>query len=164
MNVKLNFSKTPKLPKTKVGLTQMREVKKPSLRPKRCPYCSGKVVLASASYVYPGNPNLSKNKVYVCTNFPTCSSYVGVHKGTKNALGHIADEQLRRLKMEAHNIFDIIWKHGDKTRPGAYSWLARTLKIPMELCHIGYFTAPQCELVIKVCVQYIRNNGVRNHG
>lgn len=49
----------------------------------RCPYCGSIAILRDASYVY-GN-KAKDGKLYVCSHFPQCNSYVGVHPGTTNA-------------------------------------------------------------------------------
>lgn len=47
-----------------------------------------------ASYVY-GN-KAKDGKLYVCSHFPQCNSYVGVHPGTTNAKGKLANKELRQ--------------------------------------------------------------------
>ena len=49
----------------------------------RCPYCGSIAILRDASYVY-GN-KAKDGKLYVCSHFPQCNSYVGVHPGNTNA-------------------------------------------------------------------------------
>ena len=45
-----------------------------------CPYCGGLAVLRPAEYVY-GERNLNPdNYLYVCSGYPSCDSYIGVHK------------------------------------------------------------------------------------
>ena len=58
----------------------------------RCPYCGSIAILRDASYVY-GN-KAKDGKLYVCSHFPQCNSYVGVHPGTTNAKGKLALELL----------------------------------------------------------------------
>ena len=41
----------------------------------RCPYCGSIAILRDASYVY-GN-KAKDGKLYVCSHFPQCNSYVG---------------------------------------------------------------------------------------
>ena len=43
----------------------------------RCPYCGGTAILRDASFVY-GEKSYG-GKVYVCSNYPKCDAYVGVH-------------------------------------------------------------------------------------
>ena len=117
----------------------------------KCPYCGAEVVLKDASYVYHTHKSEKWGKVWVCSNFPKCSAYVGCHKGTSLPLGRLANERLRTLKMEAHKQFDPIWKSGLMSRKQAYGWLANMLHIPFEECHIGMFDIKMCQKVIHLC-------------
>lgn len=47
----------------------------------RCPYYGGTAILRDASFVY-GKKSYG-GKVYVCSNYPRCDAYVGVHPGTR---------------------------------------------------------------------------------
>ena len=47
----------------------------------RCPYCGGTAILRDASFVY--GTHSHGGQVYVCSHYPSCNSYVGVHPGTK---------------------------------------------------------------------------------
>lgn len=116
-----------------------------------CPYCGAKVLLKEANYVYHSAESKDWGKVWVCSNFPKCDSYVGCHKGTEIPLGRLANERLRTLKAEAHRQFDPIWKSGLMSRKEAYKWLADMLMIPNEECHIGMFDVKMCQKVIQLC-------------
>ena len=47
----------------------------------RCPYCGRSAVLRNASYVH--KEKALEEYLYVCSGYPQCDSYVGVHAGTK---------------------------------------------------------------------------------
>ena len=81
----------------------------------RCPYCGGTAILRDASFVY-GEKSYG-GKVYVCSNYPRCDAYVGVHPGTRIPKGTLADQELRKKRMLAHQIFDQIWLRGILSRP-----------------------------------------------
>lgn len=78
-------------------------------KPIRCPYCGSTAILKDASYVY--GSKSKGGKVYVCSRYPECNSYVGVHPGTNIAKGTLADKQLRFKRIQAHQTFDQIWKN-----------------------------------------------------
>ena len=59
----------------------------------RCPYCGGTAILRDASFVY-GEKSYG-GKVYVCSNYPKCDAYVGVHPGTRIPKGTLADQELQ---------------------------------------------------------------------
>lgn len=116
----------------------------------KCPYCGAEAVLRSGDYVY-HHPKYKNHKVWVCSNFPKCDSYVGCHKGTDKPLGRMADHDLRVMKMMAHKAFDVLWRKKSMTRRDAYAWLAGELGLPIEKCHIGMFDISMCRRVIEVC-------------
>ncbi len=115
-----------------------------------CPYCGATSVLRDDTFIYGSTYG---GKVYVCANFPACNAYVGCHRGSVMPFGRMADAELRRWKMMAHDAFDRMWK----TRPGpkslrrneAYAALSRALKIPPEEAHIGMFDVEQCKAVVR---------------
>lgn len=79
-----------------------------SEQPTECPYCAGLVEFReSSASVYHGR---DYGPIYVCKAHPACDAYVGVHKGTKRAKGRLANPELRRAKVAAHEAFDPIWK------------------------------------------------------
>lgn len=122
----------------------------------KCPYCGGDVILRNSDYVY-GNNKKDYGKLWVCVNYPKCSSYVGCHKGTTTPLGRLANQRLRRLRSEAHKQFDVVWKDNIMTRKEAYIWLSKELHIPLSDCHIGMFDIRMCQKVIHLCKKQIRN-------
>lgn len=60
---------------------------KPKHTPARikCPYCGRSAVLRKASYVY--QEKALDEYLYVCTGYPKCDAYVGVHAGTMRPKG-----------------------------------------------------------------------------
>ena len=111
-----------------------------------CPYCGSTAKLVDSKIIY----GRSYGKVWVCGNFPGCDSFVGVHKGTNIPLGTLANKELRKLRNTCHILFDSLWKSGAKSRDGAYSILARTLKIKKVDCHIALFDVPMCKQMIRM--------------
>ena len=125
-----------------------------------CPYCGGKTEYIDSSYVY----GRSYGMIYICK---PCDAYVGVHKGTDNALGRLANKELREAKKQAHYYFDQIaktdlinkiWKQfipNTGNRNKAYLWLSKQMNIELESCHIGMFNVEQCQKVIEICSQHV---------
>lgn len=56
-----------------------------------CPYCGAAAVLQKGSFVY--GDKSKEEYLYVCSNYPRCDSYVGVHTGTK-----IPNSEIKELK------------------------------------------------------------------
>lgn len=118
---------------------------------KTCPYCKGKSELVDSAEVY----SKSYGLIYLCR---PCKAWVGVHKGTVEALGRLANSELREAKKEAHFYFDKLWRakieRGTKkntARGQAYKWLATQLDIPAPETHIGWFDVDMCKKVVEIC-------------
>lgn len=108
---------------------------------KICPYCKSETQYVDSAVIY----GKSYGMIYLCK---PCDAYCGVHKGTNNALGRLANKELRYWKKEAHKYFDLIWKEGHEKRGEVYKNLANHLKIPVEYCHIGMFSVKTCQEVV----------------
>lgn len=112
-----------------------------------CDYCGEAARLTTGREVYPHRPDLHGKSFYVCT---PCDARVGCHPGTTNALGRMANMELRLAKMAAHAAFDPLWKTGRMKRKAAYKRLAEVLGIPAAGCHIGMFDLETCRLVASI--------------
>ena len=113
-----------------------------------CPYCQTNATLIDSAEIYHGK---SYGMAWICR---PCNAYVGCHKNSRNhmPLGRLANAELRESKKAAHAAFDTIWKGGGQgARTKAYAWLARTLSIHPEKCHIGMMDVDTCNRVIEVC-------------
>lgn len=106
--------------------------------PTVCNLCGGEVELVPSTRIY-GVP-YGSGKVYVCKQ---CGASVGTHKlRPDDALGILANEEMRKLRKECHELFDKLWKPGDRRsmrRPDAYAWFARKMKLDIDDCHFGHF-------------------------
>lgn len=137
-----------------------------SERPTVCPYCGRPVEFRPTSdSVYRGR---DYGPIYVCAAYPKCDAYVGCHKGTERALGRLADKELRRAKVAAHEVFDGLWrakmnraKHlrQHEARGRAYKWLAEQMQMHVDDCHIGMMTLEQCRRVREICQPYAQRIG-----
>jgi hypothetical protein len=108
---------------------------------------------------------VSYGMIYYCR---ACDAWVGVHKGTKNPLGKLANKELRQWKKRAHAVFDPLWQRklakrraeqGPDykkawARGSGYKWLSEKLGIPQPLCHIGMFDVETCKRVVALCEPY----------
>lgn len=109
-----------------------------------CDYCGKPTRFVDDSIVY----GRSFGMIYYCRE---CRAWVGVHRGTDQPLGRLADAELRKYKKAAHAAFDPIWRRTQMTRKAAYKWLAAQLGIPEQETHIGMFDVAQCKQAIAVC-------------
>jgi hypothetical protein len=112
-----------------------------------CPFCGSPTDIRCDSVVY----GVRWGDVLICTRFPECDSYVGVHAGTDRPKGTLADRPTREARKEAHKSFDRVWRSGEMSRTAAYRWLARQLGMDKDECHIGMMTVDDCRRVIEAC-------------
>jgi hypothetical protein len=99
----------------------------------------------SGDAIYPHRPDLTGLKFWRCA---PCDAWVGVHKGTEEALGILARAELRKLKSQVHAAFDPMWQSGRTTRTGAYRWLRTGLGLTKLECHIGMFDEERCRAAL----------------
>lgn len=116
-----------------------------------CPYCDRPSVVV-----------LQRGRVlWICR---PCAAWVGVHDSSSlKPLGTLANAELRKLRCQAHEVFDPLWKAKEiktgcrrsEARRKAYKWLASQLGVKAADCHIGMFSPAQCREVVRVCVPYV---------
>lgn len=120
--------------------------KRPRSQPLRCPFCGAGVKLEDNIKIYRSR---SYGKAYICDNFPTCDTYVGVHKDTNKPLGTLANKELRTLRMKCHEVFDPLWKSGRMSRSRAYRVLSDIMSMDVNRTHIGMFNIDQCRWMLR---------------
>lgn len=124
----------------------------------RCPYCGSPAILKDASYVY--GHHSSGGKVYVCSHYPACDSYVGVHQGTSLPKGSLANRTLRKKRIQAHRIFDQLWRQGIFSRQEAYRWIGDRFCLETRQAHIGNFSDYMCDQLIQEASKVLKNNHI----
>jgi zinc-finger-containing domain len=125
-----------------------------------CPYCGSKAELVSSAKVYQGR---DFGKIWCCSQWPSCDSYVGADDDGK-PLGRLANKELRRWKILAHAAFDPLWKAKSirskmpegKAKGKGYQWLALQLGIPSSECHIAMFDVDMCKRVVELCTPWLK--------
>ena len=127
--------------------------------PPICPYCQAEAVwLADSSSIYRGT---DYGPAWICR---PCDAWVGVHKGTTNALGRLADAELRKAKIAMHAVFDPLWRERmirsglsqGHARGKAYKWLAGELGIERKDCHVGMFDLETCRRATELCRPHLQ--------
>ena len=111
-----------------------------------CPYCGSQAAYVDSKVIY----GRSYGMIYLCR---PCNAYVGVHRGTDQPLGRLANAELRFWKRAAHSAFDPLWKYGRFRgyRNVAYQWLSGKMGLRVESTHIGMFDVDECKEVIRIC-------------
>jgi len=133
-----------------------RKMKQPEVK---CPYCGRMAILHDASYVY--KENALDKYLYVCSGYPECDAYVGVHAGSLRPKGSLANGDLRHKRIETHRLFDAIWKNGIFSRKEAYRWMQDTFSLNSSQAHIGQFSDYRCDCLMNECRKVLQNNHVR---
>ena len=131
-------------------MIDLTDVQEKILQGKICPYCKTETEFVDSAIIY----GKSYGMIYLCRK---CDAYCGVHKGTENSLGRLANKELRECKKEAHKYFDVIWKENHLTRSEAYKYLSEHLGINTEYTHIGMFGVETCKKVVEWSKQMLND-------
>lgn len=108
-----------------------------------CPYCQKEALWCENKVIY--GKNLGKS--YMCYHCKDCDAHVGCHKNTKRPLGTMANKELRKLRVEAHALFDPLWKRGKMSRNQVYAWLSHKMG---TVIHIGESDKETCRKIIEI--------------
>ncbi len=122
-----------------------------------CPYCGAEAKLRPASVVYKENTLHSDSYLFVCDRYPKCDAYVGVHKDSKRPMGTLANGDLRNKRIQAHKVFDKMWKSGLMTKWQAYKWLQGKFALNEKQAHIAMFSEYMCDQLINICNEVYKN-------
>ena len=83
---------------------------------------------------------------YMCDD-PGCDGSVGCTPGGE-IHGVPGDSKVKKARIEAHAVFDRLWKEGHFTRGSAYAEVGS--KMGINPLHMGDLDAAQCREVIKI--------------
>ena len=119
-----------------------------------CPYCGSLAVLRPARGVYGDRPESKDTWLYMCRRWPACDAYVKAHPGgSHRPMGRLANETVRRKRVQAHQALDAVQQHWGLDREGVYAWLQNELGLPASEVHIAMFGEYRCDQVIRLCRQ-----------
>ena len=111
-----------------------------------CPECGNPMVLRPSVF--------GPGPYYACSTWPACRGAHGAqYDGTP--LGIPADQETKRDRVQAHEVFDRLWKRGNMGRWEAYAWMQRTLGLSPDEAHIGRFSSATCKLLILAVFAYL---------
>ena len=103
-----------------------------------CPSCEGKLIYKEGKY----------GGYYGCENFPKCKASHSIHQDTGELLGIPADQETRKKRIQAHKVFDKLWRSGEISRSEAYKFLQKTLHLPAKDAHISHLSIDECDELI----------------
>lgn len=116
-----------------------------NLKPTKCNLCGGKVIYTSNADVYHGK-QFGSGYCYLCQQ---CGAYVGTHIDKPDvALGILANDIMRSMKINCHALFDRHWQYKPtkrerkSARGHMYKEFAKQMGMTQEECHFGYFDLP----------------------
>lgn len=123
-----------------------------------CPYCGNPTEHVEDIEIYGRSFG---GMSYWCRE---CDAYVGCHKQRPNqALGRLANAELRAAKIQAHYYFDNLWQRKISkdiskfhARGKGYRWLSEQMGLEAKYCHIGMFDVAECNQVIELCKPYFK--------
>jgi hypothetical protein len=124
----------------------------------RC-HCGAYAALRPASVVHGDKANAEY--LFVCSRYPDCDSYVGVHKNSLKPLGTLAGKELRGKRIEAHKVFNQLWESGIMKKWQAYKWMEAKFGLNQQQAHIAKFSEYMCDELILICDQALQNNFLR---
>ena len=123
-------------------------------QPTTCNLCGGPVVYITNDKIYHGK-KYGSGFAYICTQ---CRASTGTHiPNPKEALGILANAEMRKLKMDCHAIFDPLWTNEKRRRDArrdAYGRLARAMNIPFRDCHFGHFDKEQLIQALQILQEW----------
>jgi len=116
----------------------------------KCADCGSKLVLKDGKY----------GIFYGCVKFREtgCPGAHNCNKTTAEPLGFPANSETRKLRREAHEVFDKLWQaHGLKkiSRQQAYEWMQKHLKLSEEDAHIAKLDKVGCEKLIQTVDRFL---------
>jgi len=108
-----------------------------------CGECGSQMVLRESKH----------GPFYGCSRFPDCRGAHGAHQDGRPK-GKPGNAATRRARIEAHRLFDQIWKLKlVRNRGAAYQWMRNAMGLRKHEAHIGEFSIDQCEKLLKLVYQ-----------
>lgn len=130
--------------------------RKIDLYPTVCNLCEGHVEYVSNAAIY--GRQYGSGFCYRCT---ACGAYVGTHRSRpKEAIGILADAEMRDWKKRCHEAFDAFWKttkEPQRRRSNLYIRLAGEMRLEVQGCHFGYFGVTQLKAAYKIIQRWQEN-------
>lgn len=124
----------------------MNRINNPLPEPKECDHCNSKYIVFIKNKTKINNNEY--RSVWMCRE---CYAMVLCHADSRTPLGYMTDKSGRELRKVLHNIFDLLWQEKYMTRDEAYDWLALTLLVNREECHIARLSKSELRKAIGLC-------------
>jgi len=108
-----------------------------------CPYCKKEARWCENKEIYGKN----YGKSYMCYYCKPCDAYVGCHQNTRNALGIMANKELREWRRKVHAKIDPLWRSKEIGRKTLYSIISKELG---KQYHTGEADIETCKKVLEL--------------
>ena len=125
-----------------------------------CPYCGAPAICRPASTVHGASTWQKGSYLYLCSRWPACDSYVAAHKKDLRPMGSLANKNLRRKRIRAHQALDELRQSRHMEKWAAYLWLQGKLKLEPDNVHIGMFSEDMCDRVIALCRESLQSGQI----
>jgi hypothetical protein len=90
-----------------------------------------------------------------CSRFPSCLGTHGAHADGR-PLGIPGDRATNKARLDAHAIFDRLWKERFvPDRDAAYAWLRSVMRMNEEAAHFARFSIGECERAADFAIAFI---------
>ena len=112
-----------------------------------CPYCGAPAICRPASTVHGAATWQKSSYLYLCSRWPACDSYVAAHKKDHRPMGSLANTNLRRKRIQAHQSLEELRQNRHMEKWAVYLWLQGKLQMDPDQVHIGMFSEEMCDRV-----------------
>ena len=110
-----------------------------------CPHCDSVAILTSTEVIW---RTFAPEALYLCPAYPGCDTYVRCHAGTNRPLGSLAGPRLRRLRKDAHAVFDPLWNQPGTLFGRDFAYQVAGDVLGVRDFHIGNLDEPGCRAFI----------------
>ena len=132
-------------------LTQKRK----RFKPETCDVCGCPTKVVDSKAVY-GVKHAGWDSYIQCTDI-FCRAFAPTRSHTYYASKPMFSESVRKARIEAHKVFDMLWSDHPEWRDQAYRWLAGEMGLRRATCHIRMFNYHQCQQVVELVNEnYVR--------
>ena len=115
----------------------------------KCPNCGAPLAFKQSKF----------GPFYGCSTWRSTGCKGSVRANADGSpVGLPVDEETKRARMDAHDVFDQLWKGGRMSRNQAYYWLARQMGLPHEKAHMGLFSKEECQRVVELVGEALTEN------
>ena len=116
----------------------------------------------------PARPRTRRPNAIKCPICKKDAYYLGTRNGQRNDCcglwswddAPLVDADTHEARIKAHEAFDFLWENKHMTRERAYRWLAETMGLSKDDCHIKQMDADAARKVINHVDEWRQENGL----